>query len=282
MTNLNEILTHYLHQEISHTQDTYENPADGLRYCGICRTPRQKRISVQGKDIVVDVLCQCRKKQRDQEIIERKRREQMDFISILQTNRLQNAFLREYTFSNDQGYTPELTLARRYIMNWESMKQQNIGLLLWGGVGTGKSFFAGCIANALLDQGVPVLMTNFAKILGAITGMYGTEQQQFFHSLNAYSLLILDDFGVERNSEFALEQLFQVVDCRYQIQKPLIVTTNLTLEELKNPEDLAHARIYDRLLERCVPVKMNGQNIRSIHAREMFQTGKRALLGETP
>ena len=143
-----------------------------------------------------------------------------------------------------------------------------MGLLLWGGVGTGKSFFAGCIANALLAQGVPVLMTNFAKILGAVTGMYGMERQKFLSSLNTYSLLILDDLGAERNSEYALEQLFGVVDSRYQSRKPMIVTTNLTLEELKHPFDLAHERIYDRLLERCVPVKMyNGPPVKTTHEK---------------
>lgn len=146
---------------------------------------------------------------------------------------------------------------------WDSVRAQNMGLLLWGGVGTGKSFFAGCIANALLAQGVPVLMTNFAKILGAVTGMYGMERQKFLSSLNTYSLLILDDLGAERDSEYALEQLFGVVDSRYQSRKPMIVTTNLTLEELKHPSDLAYERIYDRLLERCVPVKMKRGSRRS-------------------
>ena len=146
---------------------------------------------------------------------------------------------------------------------WDSMKAQNMGLLLWGGVGTGKSFFAGGIANALLAQGVPVLMTNFAKILGAVTGMYGMERQKFLSSLNTYSLLILDDLGAERDSEYALEQLCGVVDSRYQSRKPMIVTTNLTLEELRHPSDLAHERIYDRLLERCVPVKMKRGSRRS-------------------
>ena len=112
------------------------------------------------------------------------------------------------TFENDLDFTPELALAKGYVEQWDSMKAQNMGLLLWGGVGTGKSFFAGCIANALLAQGVPVLMTNFAKILGAVTGMYGMERQRFLSSLNTYSLLILDDLGAERNSEYALEQLF--------------------------------------------------------------------------
>ena len=59
----------------------------------------------------------------------------------------------------------------------------------------------------------------------------------------------------------------------------MIITTNLTLEELKNPPDLAHARIYDRILERCIPVKISRQNIREMNAasnlkevRKLFQS----------
>ena len=280
MTTLNEILAQSIPAAMPQTLDTYENPADGLLYCSYCHTPRQAKISFLGKEMVVDVLCQCQKQRRDQEIAARKRRELMDFVTGMRANSLQNANLREYTFEHDLGYTPELTLAKRYVEQWDSMKAQNMGLLLWGGVGTGKSFFAGCIANALLAQGVPVLMTNFAKILGAVTGMYGMERQRFLSSLNTYSLLILDDLGAERNSEYALEQLFGVVDSRYQSRKPMIVTTNLTLEELKHPSDLPHERVYDRLLERCVPVKMNGKNIRTVHAKELLQAGKHALCGE--
>ena len=102
-----------------------------------------------------------------------------------------------------------------------------MGLLLWGDVGTGKSFFAGCVANALLDKGVPVLMTNFAKILNSLTGIYPQDRNEFINSLNQYSLLIIDDLGVERNSEFALEQVFHVIDSRYRSMKPMIITTCL-------------------------------------------------------
>ena len=279
MTNLSEILARSIPAAMPQTLDTYENSADGLLYCPYCHTPRQAKISFPGKEMVVDVLCQCQKQRRDQAIAVRKRQEQLDFITGMRANSLQNSNLKEYTFANDLGYTPELALAKRYVEQWDSMKAQNIGLLLWGGVGTGKSFFAGCIANALLAQGVPVLMTNFAKILGAVTGMYGMERQRFLSSLNTYSLLILDDLGAERDSEYALEQLFGVVDSRYQSRKPLIVTTNLTLEELRHPSDLAHERIYDRLLERCVPLKMNGKNIRTVHAKELLQAGKCVLCG---
>ena len=126
-------------------------------------------------------------------------------------------------------------------------------------------------------QGIPVLMTNFSRILNTLTGMYSDDRNQFIDSFNKYSLLIIDDLGIERSSEFALEQVFNVIDSRYRSKKPLIVTTNLTLDELKHSKDLARARIYDRVLERCVPLKINNQNIRELNAAANMQEARKIL-----
>ena len=184
----------------------------------------------------------------------------------------------QYTFAHDNGINPEIEKAKNYVAHWEEMKSKAMGLLLWGDIGTGKSFFAGCVANALLDKGIPVLMTNFTKILNFLTGMYPQDRNEFINSLNQYSLLIIDDLGVERNSEFALEQVFHVIDSRYRSMKPMIITTNLTLEELKHPTDLAHSRIYDRILERCVPLKINNQNIRELNAAANMSEARKLLV----
>ena len=138
--------------------------------------------------------------------------------------------------------------------------------MLFGDVGTGKSFAAGCIANALLDRDVPVLMTNFPTILARLRGAFGEDRTDFLDSLGDYDLLIIDDLGAERNTEYALEQMFSIIDSRYRGNKPLIVTTNLKLDELKHPPDLAHARIYDRILERCAPILFAGKNFREDNA----------------
>ena len=189
-------------------------------------------------------------------------------IEHLKTSGLQDKSLYDYTFSKDNGINPEMKLAHNYVSNWEEMKANASGFLIWGDVGTGKSFFAGCIANALLEKGVPVLMTNFSRILNTLTGMHFEDRNQFIHSLNRYSLLIIDDLGIERNSDFALEQVFNVIDSRYRSGKPLIVTTNLTLSELQHPKDTAHSRIYDRVLEMCPPVCCTGGNFRKKAAQD--------------
>jgi len=147
------------------------------------------------------------------------------------------------------------------------MKERNIGYLLWGGVGTGKSYFAGCIANALMEREIPVCMTNFALILGDLAASF-EGRNEYISRLCSFPLLILDDFGMERGTEYGLEQVYNVIDSRYRSGRPLIVTTNLTLEDLQHPEDTAHARIYDRLIEMCSPVRFTGSNFRKATAQE--------------
>ena len=119
-------------------------------------------------------------------------------------------------------------------------------------------------------------MTNFSKILNTLTPMFSGDRNAFIDSLNQYSLLIIDDLGIERNSEFALEQVFSVIDARYRSNKPLIVTTNLTLDEM-NHADLAHTRIYDRILERYTPMMVNNQNIRKLNAEANLKEARKLL-----
>lgn len=135
--------------------------------------------------------------------------------------------LLESCFENDDGSTPQIALAKEYVESWQERKASNDGLLLWGNVGTGKTYFAACIANALIEQGVPVLMTNFSKILNQLSGLYADEKNEFISSMMRYQLLVIDDFGIERNTEYALEQVYNVIDERYKTNLPLIVTTNL-------------------------------------------------------
>ena len=118
-----------------------------------------------------------------------------------------------------------------------------------------------------MEKEISVCMTNFALILNDLAASY-KDRNEYIARLCSFPLLILDDFGMERGTEYGLEQVYNVVDSRYRSGKPLIVTTNLTLEELQNPEDTAHARIYDRLTEMCTSVRINGENFTKAKARE--------------
>ncbi|MBP3448176.1 MAG: ATP-binding protein [Clostridia bacterium] len=187
--------------------------------------------------------------------------ERMQRLNMLKSMCFQDSALYCWTFENDNGRNPLISKAKTYADKWSDMMSKNIGLLLWGEVGTGKTFFAACIANALVENCVSVKMTNFSTILNDL--FYENDKNQYIDRLNNHSLLIIDDLGIERDTEYALEQVYNIIDARYKSNKPLIVTTNLTITEIKNPVDTAHKRIYDRVLEMCVPVKFDGENFRT-------------------
>ena len=119
-------------------------------------------------------------------------------------------------------------------------------------------------------------MTNFALILNDLAASY-KDRNEYISRLCSFPLLILDDFGMERGTEYGLEQVYNVIDSRYRSGKPLIVTTNLTLEELQNPEDTAHKRIYDRVTEMCTPVCFSGVNFRREKAQEKMERLKKLM-----
>ena len=75
-----------------------------------------------------------------------------------------------------------------------------------------------------------------------------------------------------------IAQKWAIIESHYHRRKPLIVTTNLTLTELKNPQDTAHARIYDRILEICAPILFGGENLRVEKANETKTAARNLLL----
>ena len=253
-------------------QDTFEEcretqdyiAGDGLLYCGSCNTPKEaffpNGIKLFGRDRH-PAECRCRQATREKQEKEECARLHYEKVQRLKLQGFTDWAMQHWTFANDHGQNPQMQLAQRYVAHWPEMREKNVGLLLWGGVGTGKSFMAGCIANALMEQEVAVCMTNFARIMNELNNAF-SGRNEVVDRLCGYPLLVIDDFGMERGTEYALEQIYNIIDSRYRSRKPLIVTTNLTLTDLKNPQDTAHARIYDRLLELCTPIAYTGPSMR--------------------
>ena len=212
----------------------------------------------------IECSCQCIERTKQEALINQQKHNHL--VRRLKAEGFSDPSMLDWAFENDNGRSPQMHHAHRYVEQWQTMRAENLGLLLWGGVGTGKSFLAGCIANALMEQEVPVRMTNFARILNELNSSF-SGRNDIVDRLCRYPLLIIDDFGMERGTEYALEQIYNIVDSRY----PLIVTTNLTLDEIRHPQDTAHARIYDRLLEMCVPISCIGVSLRKENAQEKLE-----------
>lgn len=138
----------------------------------------------------------------------------MEGISRLKSAGLQDNTFFGYTFANCDGTHPRTQYAHRYAEYFTEFQKNGQGLLFWGNVGTGKTFLAGCIANALMEKNVPVLMTSFPKLLNALGWIYSGEKNEYLKSLNRYQLLIIDDLGVERDTPYVLEMVYLVIDER--------------------------------------------------------------------
>ena len=255
---------------------------DGLLYCGKCHTPKQLRLD-EGSffgNRPLPTMCRCTRERLERESAELERLRHLRRVHELKYDGFTDDAMRCWTFENDNGRCAKMAYARFYVEHFGEMEMENIGYLLWGAVGTGKSYFAACIANALMEREIPVRMTNLSMILNDLnTANVG--RNDIIRQLNRCRLLILDDFGMERGTEYALEQIYSVVDSRYRSRKPLIVTTNLTLTELKHPPDNAHARIYDRVLEMCQPILISGESMRRINTDEKLQQLKNRMQAAT-
>lgn len=234
----------------------------GLRWCGVCHERKENEYTFFGNKRVLPCLCRCDREAQAERAEQEKQREFERRVQNLKSIGLTEARFRDWRFENDNGCNRKMDMAIKYVTNWKEMQEKNIGYLIMGPVGTGKSFFAGCIANALMEQGVSVMMTNFSRILNELTRPYA-DKNEIITNLVSYPLLIIDDLGIERNSEFALEMVYNVIDRRYCTKKPLIVTTNLSYEDMTKPDlDLEHRRIYSRLMEMCLPVVYKGEDQR--------------------
>ena len=249
---------------------------DGLRYCRKCNEPTQYRIVFMGRERIVPCLCTCGKKEFEREKLETAERDRLYEIARMKAAGIQDRHLREWTFAKAED-TPVIRMAQNYVKNWKRVKAENLGLLFWGDVGTGKSYAAACIANALLEMRIPVLMTNFSKMLNQMGGLYSEERFSYISSLSGFSLLIIDDLGIERSTDYAKEQVYSIIDERYKSGLPVIVTTNLTIEDLRCPIQLADARIYSRILEMCTPVHVAGSDRRAAAGKSKQEIMKEVL-----
>lgn len=248
---------------------------DGFMHCSVChdRTEYLAKIPELGIERKVRCICSCIQKERDAE----KEKDRQKDIYRERLRCFADTNMISWTFSNDDGKNEKITTAmKNYVKNFAEFRKDGKGLLLHGPVGTGKTYLAACIANALIDEGYTVKMTSVSEITNTLFGMK-EGKQQFIDSLNKYSMLVIDDLGTERNTEYMLEQVFNIIDARYRSGLPFIVTTNIPINEIKNPQDIEHQRIYDRILERCFPVEIAGTSRRRRNTADTYFEVKEKL-----
>lgn len=161
------------------------------------------------------------------------------------------------------------------------MKKDNVGLLFYGDVGSGKTYLACSIANELIErEQVKVKIMNLSQVINQIQkSAFKVDSNEIISNLSNIPLLILDDLGIERDTSYAREQVYNIINSRYLKGRPTIFTTNLSLEIIQNPNiELEYQRIYSRILEMTIPVKVTGEYFRRKIHQEKLRKYKDLLL----
>lgn len=252
--------------------------AEGYLVCGKCHTRKQCDVTILGEHRRVPCTCRCRE---DELHVEEEKRQHGTIVKCIRDAGISNTAYLGCTFSGDDGRDAKVgTLCRKYVSQWDEAYKNNIGMLFYGDVGTGKSYLACAVGNALIEKHISVCITSVPYLIDELS-RFGKDRQESIKRLQRFSLLVLDDFGAERGTDYELEQVYSVIDTRAGCKKPTIITTNIPLQTLQNPTDLTHRRIYDRVLEMCpVRVKMAGESRRGVNAgireqiaRQIFTEG---------
>lgn len=144
-------------------------------------------------------------------------------------------------------------IVREWIDALDANIEQGVGLWLMGDTGTGKTTLAMLVSKEALKRNYTVAIYSMPKLLARIRATYGAEAGEesyveFFERLCEVDLLHIDDLGAEKQTDWVLEQLYALVNERYERQKSIVVTTNLTQDEL---EQQMGPRTVSRLIEMC-------------------------------
>lgn len=237
----------------------------GLLYCGKCRTLKQIRLYSSLLKKVLEPYCVCKCAQaKDAAEHDRILRQSKELNAHHALTRADSLMLRS-TFREDKyPNCPMSKIAHEYVSRWDNYyRVKNLGLYIYGNVGVGKTFYASCIANDIAK--VYGSTVKALSITTALNELYSTSNKAgFISDLASYDLLILDDFGTERRSDYTTEQIFSIVDERYKAQKPLIITSNCEYPSLQGVYDIQQQRINDRIRDMCIPIEHKGETKRGI------------------
>lgn len=178
--------------------------------------------------------------------------------------------LQACTFNSFEAVTPELESAARHVSDWtSSVRKGGTGLFLTGGVGLGKTHLAVAAAVLLVARGWRARYVPVAEYLDRLRGSFdpGGKKCPSPRSLANGDLLVLDDLGVERPTEWVREQVYAMVDDPYNNDVTVIVTSNQSYSELSHPSALGE-RTASRLVQMTDKVEFAGEDWRARQHRE--------------
>lgn len=252
-------------------------------FCG--RNLKQEKLIIMIGDVETKInreveRCNCIQAKEFWKIQDYKRRREIEFQEKRERDRIINMLyekskmhtrLKSYSFQNYK-ITKENEKAYYKAKEYaESIKNgEKKSLIITGNIGTGKTHLASSIANFLIQSEISVVFGTLINLLNEVKDTYTMENKTESFIMEKYSkvpLLIIDDLGKERPSEWTLEKLFTIINNRYENNLPVVITTNYNRERLR--ERLASNVNYEiadsiisRLYEMCKGINLIGKDKR--------------------
>ncbi|WP_235190334.1 ATP-binding protein [Lysinibacillus sp. BF-4] len=261
---------------------TLSNP-DGVVcvHCGTLVPPLE--VEVLGRKRTVQPVCKCVTKlqaaeQKRFENYQREKDVRRLFAISDVGNRYQNVTFTNFTVR--PGTENSLKLAKHYVSRFN--KENPNALLFFGEPGNGKTHLAAAVHNALVAQGHVIVFISMTDLLNKIKSTFNKAaketQDDILKALAVCDLLIIDDIGAEKISDWVEETVYRILDTRYRCNRPVVATSNLTTDEICAK---LGSRIHDRLLEMCQPVYNAATSYRkelaqkrTQHLSKLIQTGE--------
>lgn len=241
--------------------------------CSVCGKPYMKNnmlpeeiINILGDKIKYIPSCKCHETFYERKIKELSSQSDRE-RALNKGGRYRNFSAVDFKFVNSTfekaETTDNLSICLRYAKAFMT-KEVHTGLIFYGNSGTGKTFNSACIGNYLMDRGKSVLALNLAFYLTNLKNQWGSIETEVLKKVSECDLLIIDDFGAEKITDWVLEKVFLLIDTRYKTGKPVIITTNLEYRKNENCdiEKIFGRRIKDRINEMCYPLCFLGESRR--------------------
>jgi DNA replication protein DnaC len=222
-----------------------------LKTCEICGEP------VLVKDGIYEMMadCKCIRTERIKARIKK-----FNNLSINDRNNSTDIFSNvTHTAKEEEEIISKM---KTYSERFAKAKEDNVGLLLMGKPGTGKTFLGNCITNEIESKGYSVLSFNLSGYLRKIQESYNgkdvSNEDVLLDAAKNADLLYIDDLGSEKLTEWGKEKVYNLIDTRYRANKPILITTNLDRIGLEQQLSLNGSdKLLDRLIGMTKPFVFN-------------------------